>query len=461
MNTLQLIALVITAAACLIGFGWVLSDLHTRRRIVHDGKRKTRINAKAPDHGLIFAPGLGIQLNADDSLPEVIQIAPFGRWPTRDKKAVQVFNAESAEQIISWFDFWPRKIARLARLNAIKVWVGHPDFAPNEWPERIELGSIIGLSMDDKGLNARVQWNAEAIEHVKKHKFPSVAWDCEINDDGTETPVMLWSVGMWHKPNIKAVEAVINAVEIEIKIEGEDEGGGSPEAETEEASPDNTNPNNEPNMIKKIIAALTEAGIVKETDDENSILGAIGSLIQSITWKREETDRQAKLAQQLRTSLNAVADVNELPDEALPAQMVTEFNGLVTRCKEAEAQRDALRTAHINASLDLLIETGRVTKAEEEQVRTELNADPVAGLAKFLERPLRLNAKPVTIGGTKPAIMEARDRATRLNAWVQAYQDKNNCDYDTAFKASHSDPEMKAIHEAMKQADAARGTTAD
>jgi phage I-like protein len=78
----------------------------------------------------------------------------------------------------------------------VKVWVGHPDFAPNEWPERIELGSITELMIDDNGLNARVEWNAEAMEHVTKHKFPSVAWDCDVNGDGTETPAMLWSVGM-------------------------------------------------------------------------------------------------------------------------------------------------------------------------------------------------------------------------------------------------------------------------
>jgi hypothetical protein len=193
-------------------------------------KRRLHLNAKAPEHGFIFAPGQAIEINTD-ALPEVIQIAPFGRWPTRDKKAVQVFNAESADQILSWFNFFPRRLARLARINSVKVWVGHPDFAPAEWPERIELGSITELMVDEHGLNARVEWNAEAMEHVTKHKFPSVAWDCDVNDDGTETPAMLWSVGMWHRPNIKSVQPVINA-------EGyEDESPEIEEPETKDSEP--------------------------------------------------------------------------------------------------------------------------------------------------------------------------------------------------------------------------------
>ena len=192
-----------------------VENLFTVRRIHREldqrKQRKTRLNAKAPEHGLVFAPGLAIELNADDTLPEWIKLAPFGEHPTRDKQAVQVFNAESAAQIISWFNFFPRKLARLANINSVKVWVGHPDFAPEQWPERIDLGSITELKHDETDMWGKVRWNAGAIDHVRKHKFPSVAWDCEVNGDGTETPAFLWSVGMWHRPNIKSVEAVINA----------------------------------------------------------------------------------------------------------------------------------------------------------------------------------------------------------------------------------------------------------
>ncbi|GEP46382.1 hypothetical protein [Brevifollis gellanilyticus] len=228
MNTEHIICLILAFAFLGLAL-WIITDnLRCVRRIDAEMQRRrdkrTRINARAPEHPLLFAPGVQIRVNADGTLPEWIQIAPFGEWPTRDGRAVQRFHAEAAEQIISWFNFWPRRIARLAHIQAVKVWVGHPDFAPEEWPERIELGSITELSADEQGLNARVSWAAGALTHVTKHRFPSVAWDCDVIGDGIEVPALLWSVGMWHQPNIKSVKAVINAL-------SDDEGEGELEAE--------------------------------------------------------------------------------------------------------------------------------------------------------------------------------------------------------------------------------------
>ena len=397
-------------------------------------KRRLHLNAKAPEHGFIFAPGQAIEINTD-ALPEVIQIAPFGRWPTRDKKAVQVFNAESADQILSWFNFFPRRLARLARINSVKVWVGHPDFAPAEWPERIELGSITELMVDEHGLNARVEWNAEAMEHVTKHKFPSVAWDCDVNDDGTETPAMLWSVGMWHRPNIKSVQPVINA-------EGyEDESPEIEEPETKDSEPKQEKP-----MLKKILAALIEAGIVKESDGEDLVIGQIGSMIQSLAWKREETARQATMAAQMRTALNAVADVAEQPDAALPEQTLTQLNAVIAErdtqaatIAELNARVIDLNAARITEVIYRAIETGRATKADEDSLRTQLNAAPDTAIEELLARPVQLNCKPLDIGGKKVAVMDYQKRASRFNAEVERVMTEEGKDYTTAFNLVQKD----------------------
>ena len=397
-------------------------------------KRRLHLNAKAPEHGFIFAPGQAIEINTD-ALPEVIQIAPFGRWPTRDKKAVQVFNAESADQILSWFNFFPRRLARLARINSVKVWVGHPDFAPAEWPERIELGSITELMVDEHGLNARVEWHAEALVHVTKHKFPSVAWDCEINADGTETPAMLWSVGMWHRPNIKSVQPVINA-------EGyEDESPEIEEPETKDSEPKQEKP-----MLKKILAALIEAGIVKESDGEDLVIGQIGSMIQSLAWKREETARQATMAAQMRTALNAVADVAELPDAALPEQTLTQLNAVIAErdtqaatIAELNARVIDLNAARITEVINRAIETGRATKADEDSLRTQLNAAPDTAIEELLARPVQLNCKPLDIGGKKVAVMDYQKRASRFNAEVERVMTEEGKDYTTAFNLVQKD----------------------
>lgn len=422
--------------------------LLVQRRLRREQKKNRRLqmNAKAPEHGFIFAPGQALQMNADETLPPVIQIAPFGRWPTRDKKAVQVFNAESAEQVVSWFNFWPRRLARLARLNAIKVWVGHPDFAPNEWPERIELGSITELMIDADGLNAKVEWNAEALEHVKKHKFPSVAWDCEVNGDGTETPAMLWSVGMWHKPNIKSVQPVINAVEIEIKA-GETEEESDAETETEkQRNPERAEARttNTTNMLKNIIDALVAAGIVKESDDENTILGAIGSMIQSLAWKREEQKRQADMASQMRTALNAAADV---ADEQLPDLITARCNAQEATIAELNAQISALKVERIKKVIERAIETGRATKADEARLETQLNADFENTLSKLTAQAVQLNTQPLKIGGNKPAVMGFKERNDQINAEIERRMDEQGISHHVAFNAVKADPKWAPLFE--------------
>jgi phage I-like protein len=467
MNLLESILCLVVLAVCVLAVREIIHGVSVRHQVnlhlSNRQRRRLRLNAKAPEHGLIFAPGTAINAEAE-ALPEVIQLAPFGRWPTRDKSAVQVFNAESAEQVISWFNFWPRRLARLARLNAIKIWVGHPDFAPQEWPERIELGSITDLFADEHGLNARVQWNAEALEHVRKHKFPSVAWDCEVNGDGTETPAMLWSVGMWHKPNIKSVQPVINAVEIKIEMEPDQP---EPAPEPLPANEPNQQPENT-TMLKKIIAALIEAGIIKESDSEDSVMSALASMIQSIIWKREETARRQQEATLVRTALNAAGlDVQDVQDDGLNAVLLERYNAAITeagqmreRITQLETRFNAERSERINAVLAEAISAGRITKAEEEGHRTQLNASFDEAMTALSAIRPRLNAQPVKIGMHKPAIMDARQRAERINAWVTKYMETNSVDYATAWNASTQDPDIKPLHEAAKQADEARSAPA-
>lgn len=382
----------------------------------------------------MFAPGIALEINAEE-LPEWVQLAPFGEWPTRDRKAVQVFNAEAADQVISWFNFWPRRLARLAQVNAVKVYVGHPDFAPAEWPERIELGSVVELNADENGLNGRIRWNTGAIDHVRKHKFPSVAWDCDVEAEGIERPAMLWSVGMWHKPNIKAVAAVINAA-------GDDE--------SEPAAPGAPEPEPNTNMLNKIMEALRAAGIVKDGDAEETVLGAIGSLIQNLAWKREQEQRDKSLSDEIRVAINAEPEA----DVGVPA-LIARFNAANTRLAELETELGTERNARVNAQVEHLIAAGRITKADEDETRTRLQGD-CSAFAAIMGTPVRLNTQPVRVAGQKPAVTEAHERQTRINAWCGDYMAKHGCTWEAAWDASKADPDIKGLHDAMREADATR-----
>ncbi len=426
---------------------------------------RTRLNSELHR---IFSPGLKTALNANAAeLPEWIQLAPYGEWPTSERnddgtpEAVQVFTREDAAALVKRFNAWHRRLARLARINSCKAYVGHPDFAPDIWPERVHLADVTELQEDEHGVNGRMRWNADVIAAVRKNRYPSIAWDTEVTEPGRERPVMVWSVGMTSRPNIKGVRSAINA---------------QPDA-TPESDPE-TKP--EDTMLNNIIKALREAGIVKEGDSEDTVLAQVGSMIQSLAYQRESKAREAEMASKLRTQINAAADV---PFDQLVTGIIAAHDELRTASAERDTrlnaaaataaelnerinalavERDAERRGRINAIIERLVETGRINKADadaqgEDSLSSRLNADIDKTLAEMLDKPVRLNTGSLRLGGHKPAIVAASERATRLNAWVDDYMVRTNCtDRDKAWEASKADKEMAPLHAAMRQADADR-----
>ncbi|GEP46381.1 hypothetical protein [Brevifollis gellanilyticus] len=216
-------------------------------------------------------------------------------------------------------------------------------------------------------------------------------------------------------------------------------------------------------MLGKILEALKGAGITRDGDDENTVLGAVGSLIQSIAWKREEAARQSRLATELRTALHPIVDVEDMPDRYLPEQAVAQLNALVSEraamkslIATLSAERDLMHNSRVNGAIAHALETGRITKADEDEERAELNADFDQAFNRLSAFRVQLNGQPLNLGGHKPALMEAAERMTRLNAWLDDYQTTHGCSRDTAWKASETDPQMRGIHEAMKAADCLR-----
>lgn len=407
----------------------------------------------------IFASGLRTQINAE--LPDWIQLAPYGEWPTSERnadgtpEAVQIFTQADGEALVKRFNAWHRRVARLARLNSCKVYVGHPDFAPDIWPKRIELGDVVEVSADAHGLNGRIRWNDDAGEQLRKHGFPSVAWDTDEQEPGKERPVMLWSVGMTSKPNIKGVKSAINAL---------------PD------SPPTDPPTTEPtmNLLEQIKALLIKSGLLKDTDTDEAVLSGISSMISSVAWQRTQEKETAELNDTIKTALNSADAAKPLPE--LVGMLITERAGLMSANAERETrinaekdaaaalrerintlttERDAAMAARINAELSRLIETGRLTKAEvdaegADSVRARLNANTEKTLQELNAVPSRLNTKGLDLGGQKPAIMDARDRMTRINAWTDQHMREKGVGYDEAYKAAEASPELKPLFEAMK-----------
>jgi hypothetical protein len=381
-----------------------------------------------PKSNLLFASGVAVALNADTTLPEWIQLAPFGRHPSRDKKSVQVFNAEAAQQVIQWFNFFPRRLGRLMGLNACPVWVGHPDFAPETWPDRRQLGNVQELEAREDGLYGRITWNADAsaIINAEGHKFPSVAWDCDQGSDNELHPAMLWSVGMWAKPNIKSVQPVINAEGYDDEEEDDDDDDDDKKEDADKNKPDPS----DPSTGSKIKTLLVEANLLTEDSEDDAVLAAITDLLAA----RSSAAAEAETA---TTQLNAVReDITTL-----------------------QTQLTQLNAARVEDALTWLIETGRVTKADEATIKTQLNADFDKTLANLRDKQIQLNSQPLKLGGHKPAVMASHARAAKLADWISNHMAQTNCDYDTAWSASQTHSETAALHAAMQQADADRAAS--
>lgn len=359
----------------------------------------------------------GLQVNATGSLPEWIQLAPYGEHPTRDRASVQVFNAAIAEQLVNAFHGIFAKITRVIGLNTVPIWKGHPDFAPTEWPEKIRLGSITDLAAREDGLWGKAEWNAEAEREIKenRHRFASSAWDVEELSPGKIQPVILWSVGMWHQPNIKSVLPVVNA-----GTEEEDTEAKKESDKEKETKPEPTKP-----MNADIIKALIEAGLITEGTDEVTATTALLSHLKDIAKAGE--------------------DKKKAEDEA--ANLKLEVEKKDGEAEEMKSQINALRTKAAGLVIKSAIETGRITEAEKAGFETEINADFEAGIQKITSLTPKLNTQGINLNRSREAVLNAAERQTKISDWVNTYMEAKSVSYNTAFNACKQAPEMKAIWE--------------
>lgn len=357
----------------------------------------------------------GLQVNATGALPEWIQLAPYGEHPTRDRASVQVFNAAIAEQLVNAFHGIFAKITRVIGLNTVPIWKGHPDFAPTEWPEKIRLGSITDLAAREDGLWGKAEWNAEAEREIKenRHRFASSAWDVEELSPGKIQPVILWSVGMWHQPNIKSVLPVVNAGTEEDDTEAEKKSDKEKETKPEPTKP----------MNPELIKALIEAGLIKEGADEAAANTALMGLLKDIAKAGEDKKKAEEEAAGLKL------EVEKKDGEA----------------EEMKSQINALRTKAAEFAIKSAIETGRITEAEKAGAQIEINADFETYLEKLGMLVPKLNTSPIHLNRSREAVLNAAQRTTIITDWVNAHMAEKQVDYNTAFNAAKTAPELKEV----------------
>ncbi len=363
------------------------------------------------------------ELNAE-AAPVWIELAPFGAHPTRDGGAVQLLDADSAAELVSYFNFWPRRIARLMEINACPVWLGHPDFAPEIWPDKLRLGSVVELAVKNNALHGRIEWNADGLELLatREHRFPSVAWECETLAPGKRRPFMLWSVGVWKSPNIKNTAPIINA-------------DTSPE--TQHPTPDT--------MKDKLLALLVKLGLLAETpDNEETALAELETTLASNAKAVEELSiangMLAAIADAAKPllallGLDAAASV---PDAIAAA--VAKLAETTSGADELKTEINALKASRVELALATALQTGAITKAQTPDVRTKLNANFETALAEINAATPRLNMESLKLPhGARSAAHDARERRVEINAWIDEKMSKTGLAHADVFKLAKAE----------------------
>lgn len=380
---------------------------------------------------IIFTSGARLALNAAQDAGAWVKVAPYGRFPTVDKKYVQVFNADAAAEVVSWFYGFTQKMKRVLGINCVPGFLGHPDFAPTQWPKRVQLNDVTALRVGDDGLYAQFDWNKEGrtVINAGKHVFPSVAWDCDQMEGSNEIiPARLLSIGFWKTPNIKGVDPVL-AINAE------------PDAPEPDLAPPTqpetkTQTDTTTMLLQKLIAALVALGFMKpdQTSEEDATTGLDQCVTEFNAMKQKLTDAGCAKTQ-AETDKAAAEAAKTKADEALTqvnAQLVT-----------ANASLAKARELLISGTITHALETGRISKADEEKTRVALNADFDAESTRLMKAaPVIPVSKPLAIGPARKAIASRRDAEVAINAWTDEKVGKG-MRYIDAFKASKTAEEMK------------------
>jgi len=403
-----------------------------------------------PRFNALFASGLRSAFNADGWT----LVAPFGNYPFTTPEGetfVQVFTEEGAAEMVSTFNgLW----SRLARVvgpvfgkHACPVWLGHPDFGEAVWKERRQLGTVDGLRVGAAGLEARLALNAEGerIREEGLHVFPSVAVECET-EPGTKRihPKLLWSIGLWKKPNIPKVESIatINAAgdgDKNDRIDGTDDfqNGQKPEGQTQtEQQTENDTMKIDPHL-KKLLMAL---GVMSEDagDDmeETAFNAAFEKGMAALnTYKQAAADAEAAKVK---------AEKEKADADKEKADAMTATNAARTTIAD-------LRKARAEFAVAALVASGHVTEADKAATITSLNAEDFdTKHAAILDKGPVVKTGGLNLGKAKAAIASAAEARTTINAWTEKYMQDHKADYQTAWNAAEKADDLKEAFKVIK-----------
>lgn len=363
-------------------------------------------------------------------------VAPFGEFPSPDRRYVQVFQREQADEIVRSWNSMVGKAFRYVKNVRHKLKFrdtapvfdhqyleGHPDTDPANWSQLQELARVRDLRSSNAGLEALIEWDHEGMATRNAGPlFPSIQWWHNApNDEGKVFPGHFESITLTRTPNITSVPA------------------WTP----------NSNQNQNP-MNEEQLKALRKSLNLSDTTSVEKVIETAQSAYQLSTSNATalQTANSAK-----ETAEKDLKTANEAKDKA-----EADLKTANTAKDKAEGEVKVLATTNsllIEGIADLFETNGKFTPAERPGVIAKFTAnvgDSVkAVITELKEKKPVIETKHLEINGNRIDISTANARRDAVeNAVSKCMKDNGIEDRNVAFAKVQADPQYAQLFAAMQ-----------
>lgn len=366
-------------------------------------------NSESDPTGLIGAANQ-ILTGAIDGDRQWLQVSPYGEFP--NQVGLQVFRLEDAQVMVADFNSLAARLDR--NFRGLPFYVGHPDAAPDQYPDSKAYGWIKAIEARNDGLWSAVRWSKAGREMIEEghYQYVSPFWQMRAANGrrGAFNPVVLTSVGLTNSPNIP---------------------GGNPVG---------ANTKKQDHMTKEQKAKVIKALALAEDASDEQIITALNE-------QRKKADDDAA----------ALVVANN--EKARLAAELTTTKGQVTAANStsatAEEQAATLRKQRDGLELTAAVNEGRITEAQRADWAGRLvtDYDKHSTELRALKPAVNTKSKTSGMGNRKgESVAPAGQGDIRaINAAVAAYRKTHECDYAAAFNAVQADPAHAALFAAPEE----------
>lgn len=354
---------------------------------------------------------------------EWVMLAPVGDHP--HPLGIQRFTSAAIQNVANRFNGFLAKLGRL--FSGAPTFEGHHDIEPQLYPNSKSFGWIMALEARADGLWGRMTWTPEGREMLQNGAFKFVSPVFIGNPIGQENgktiydPIMFKSLALTNQPNLPL----------------------PPLANTKSATETSHSPLF--TLVNDNVGRLNRGGVgnaqsLALTNQPNLPLPPLAN----------EKDHMQTITEILQLQPEATAEQIIEAARALHGRVTTLQNSVSTgetaltnaqtQLANAIARADAAQTRLVGMILDNAVRENRITLAQRDHWKAELEKDLAAAEAQLAKQQPALNTTSVTreLGNEKGAYDTEATRRAALIGYI-AEQQAKGLTYDEAWAKAKID----------------------